>query len=345
MTDKTASPPGPDDEPIDAQFEPAPDPAPAPKGPGGPGWPGVTLAAAIAALLGAGGGMLGAGLGRDGPPAGNPVAVQFAALAERQEALEQRLSQTAPAAPELAGLIRELDEASRRLDEAMGEGTAFADLRAISDRLDALERAEAGETAQTDAIRALEVRLSALETRLAEAVARLPGPEALRRAEAAQALAAIDRAARRGEGFESDYRALRAAAPDTESVRRLTPFIGGVPTLSALQASFTAMRADALQAHANAAASQTQLSWLNRVFGDAVTVRPADSGDDPVSAALDRASRQLSAGDLAGAVTALSALTGPAADVAGGWTREANRRITLDAALEAVRLSLIEPEN
>jgi hypothetical protein len=346
MTDKSASTPGLDDEPIDAHFEPASNLLPPTAHPAaGPGWTGVMLAAAIAAVAGAGGGLLGARLTPAGAPSTSPVAGQFAALAERQEALERRLLQTAPAMPDLASLIRELDEASRRLDEAMGAGTAFADLRAISGRLEALELAEAGETEQTGAIRALEGRLGALEARLAEAVARLPGPEALRRAQAAQALAAIDRAARRGEGFETDYRALRAAAPETENVRRLTPFISGVPSLAALQAGFTSMRSDALRAHRDGAESSAQLSWLGRVFGDAVTVRPATAGDDPVIAAFDRASRQLSAGDLAGAVTALSGLTGPAGEVAEGWTREANRRISLETALEAVRLSLIEPEN
>ena len=53
----------------------------------------------------------------------------------------------------------------------------------------------------------------------------------------------------------------------------------------------------------------------------------------------------LAAGDLAASVKALSTLEGSAASAAQDWTRQANRRITLEAVLEDVRLSLTEPEN
>jgi len=283
------------------------------------------------------------------------VEARLAALSDRQDALERELAEGAAPAPELAGLIRDLDDASRRFDEALAGGAGLADLRDLSARIEALEtRAsdmpdEAGARAETSVLEARLAALeaAALEAALAEAAEPAPDPNAERRAEAAAAFAAIETAAARGAAFEADYRALRAAAPNTESVRRLAPFVSGVQTVPALQAGFAAMRADALAAHDAAGAPETdsQLSWLNRLFGDAVTVRPAGERTDPVAGALDTAGRAVQSGDLAAAVEALSALSEAPARAAQGWTREANRRITLEAVLEEVRLSLIEPEN
>lgn len=364
MTDTTSQPPDPQpdlqDEPIDAQFEPAVEPAPAAQAGSGPGWLGLGVASVLAAFIGAAGGIYGAGQFGGVPPAGaassDAVEARLAALADRQNALERELAEGAAPAPELAGLIRDLDDASRRFDEALAGGAGLADLRDLSARIEALET-RASETpgtagADTAGTSAIEARLAALEVAaleaaLAEAAEPAPDPNADRRAEAAAAFAAIELAAARGADFEAEYRALRAAAPNTESVRRLVPFISGVKTVPALQAGFAAMRTDALAAHeaADAPESDSQLSWLNRLFGDAVTVRPAGERKDSAAHALDTAGRAVQTGDLAAAVEALSALSEPAARAAQGWTREANRRITLEAVLEEVRLSLIEPEN
>ncbi|MFN3313839.1 MAG: COG4223 family protein [Hyphomonas sp.] len=357
MTDtsptQTDPPERPQDEPIDAQFEPAPEPVATPARAAGPGWLGLGVASVLAAVLGAAGGIYGAGQSGGAAPAmSDAVEARLAALTERQEALERQITEGAPA-PELAGLIRNVETVSRRLDEALAGETQLADIQALSARIEALEtRASGAPAADTESANALESRLAMLEARaleaaLAEAAEPEPDPDAERMADAALAFSAIETAAARGAAFEPGYRTLRAAVPEIESVRRLAPFVSGVQTVLALQNSFAAMRTEALEAHDAAAApgADSQLSWLNRLFGDVVTVRPAEERTDPVTDAFDTAGRAVQSGELSAAVEALSSLDGAPARAAQGWTREANRRITLEAVLDEVRLSLIEPEN
>lgn len=357
MTD--TSPPGqePNAEPIDAHFEPAPDPLPVKAKADGPGWGGVAVAAIAAALIGAAGGIFGRDLIL--PQKSSALEQQLADLTAQQAEFERRLTEMPEASDELSSLIGEVSSNSRKLNELLASGAGIPAIEGLTARLDALERIEPGEGATpAEALRtltALEARLSAMEQAAATAAAApisAPEPQAVpekdRQAEAALALSAIESAARRGTSFEADYRTLRAAAPGNQTIRRLAPYVSGVPTTSRLQADFPAMRAAVTAAGKTDAAAdqpQSQLSWLNRVFGDAVTVRPANKRENPVVTALDASSKALAAGDLAASVKALATLEGNAARAAQDWTREANRRITLEAVLEDVRLSLIEPEN
>ena len=92
-------------------------------------------------------------------------------------------------------------------------------------------------------------------------------------------------------------------------------------------------------------AACAHLSGDCNVFGDAVSVRPANGKHSATARALDAAAASLDAGDLAGSVKALRGLDAKAARAAEDWTRRANRRITLEEALEEVRLSLVEEGN
>lgn len=361
MTD--TSTPGPDlpEEPIDAHFEPAADPLPEKAKAGSPGWGGVAIAAALAALVGAAGGIFGRDLIL--PERTTALDRQLADLTAQQAEFERQISEMPEASDELSSLMGEVSANSRKLNELLSSGAGMPAIERLTARIDALETIEPGEGATpAEALRtltALEARLTAMEAAAAVAAAMpapAPEPEAEpeteraeeRQAAAALALSAIESAARRGAGFEADYRTLRAAVPSNQTVRRLAPYITGVPTASKLQADFGAMRAAVTAAGKTDAATdtpQSQLSWLNSIFGDAVSVRPANKRDNPVTSALDASSRALAAGDLAASVKALSTLEGSAARAAQDWTREANRRITLEAVLEDVRLSLVEPEN
>lgn len=357
MTDTSTTGPELPEEPIDAQFEPAPDPLPGAARPAGPGWGGVAIAAVIAALVGAAGGIFGGDLILPGKTAA--FEAELAGLAAQQADFERRISEMPEASDDLSSLMGDVSSNSRALNELLASGAGIPAVERLTARIEALESIEPGEGATpAEALRtitALEARIAALETAAATAAATpapAPQPEAEpeedRQAEAALALSAIESAARRGTGFEADYRTLRAAVPANQTVRRLAPYVSGVPTSSRLQADFAAMRAAVTAAgksDAAAQAPQSKLSWLNRVFGDAVTVRPANKRENPVTAALDAASKALAAGDLAASVKALSTLEGSAARAAQDWTRQANRRITLEAVLEDVRLSLTEPEN
>lgn len=341
MTDDPFRDDDPANGPIDAQFEPAPAGPDQPVRPG-PGWPALAGASAAAALIGAVAGIFGAGLI---PPAGGSDLARLEGQVQQvmavQAAIEEKLSEPAAASAELAGLIRELDAVSRRLDEAIAAGGDPDALDDINDRLDALE-----DRAPRADVRTLMDRLARLETATEAAAARSSAAieSSGNRAEAALALSAIEAATRRGAGFESDYRALRNALPQNTEIQRLAPFVAGVTALTSLQAEFPKVRAAVLAA-ATPENPSSRLSWFDRAFGDAVSVRPANGKHGETAKALDAAAAALTAGDLKASVKALSGLDAAAARAAEDWTRRANRRITLEDALEDVRLSLAEGGN
>lgn len=336
--------------PIDAQFEPAPaDPDKAARP--GPGWIGLGAAAVLAALIGAVAGIYGADYVRPNSTAELAAAQKrlesrLGEVIASQAAIDQKLSEPAAASAELAGLIRELDTVSRRLDQAIAAGGDPAALAAVTARLDALEgRAPSMTVSASGEVAALTSRLASLEASTqAAAETSAAIAQSGNRAEAALALSAIEAATRRGTGFEADYRALRNAAPGNDPIKRLAPYISGVTALTALQAEFPKVRAAVLAA-ATPETTSARLSWVDKMFGDAVSVRPANGKHSATARALDAAAASLDAGDLAGSVKALNGLDAKAARAAEDWTRRANRRITLEEALEDVRLSLMEGGN
>lgn len=160
--------------------------------------------------------------------------------------------------------------------------------------------------------------------------------------EAAFALAAIESASARGEPFPADYRDLRDTMPDSAPVRALASIAEmSAPTLNMLAADFPDLRAAAVKA-APKPSEPGALGWLNRTFGDAVTVEPANGEASSTEAQLDTASRALKAGELEEAVEALSALDAEPQDVFADWTSSAKARIKLDKTLVAVRRAMIE---
>lgn len=329
---------------IDAQFEPAPPAPEAAPAPGAPGWLALAAVGVISALIGAGTGAWGGKALSDSSADVAELEARLDEITAVQASIGEQLSQPAAASAELAGLIGELDAVSQRLDLALAAGGDPAALEGLLDRLTALEARVPTVPAPDPQVAYLTERLRNIEAEREAAEAQSKAAEAIgNRADAALALSAIEAATRRGAGFEADYRALRKAAPDSEAVRRLAPFITGVPALTALQAEFPAVRAAVIDA-ATPAPSE-KLSWVDRFFGEAVSVRPAGGSHPETTKALDRASAALSSGDLSGAVQALARLDAAAARGAEGWTQRANRRITLEAALEDVRLSLAEGGN
>lgn len=160
--------------------------------------------------------------------------------------------------------------------------------------------------------------------------------------EAALALSAIETASARGDRFEADYRDLRAAMPESATVRALsaaatTP----VPTLNDLRADFPALRAAAIKASPKPT-EPGAVGWLNRTFGDAITVKPAKGEAGSTETRLDDASHALKSGELPAAIDALTALDTAPKDVFADWITSANARITLDTNLADLRQTMIE---
>ena len=381
MTDDTSpeSPAGSvEDEPIDADFEPAPDEKTLRKGAGGPGW----LGAGVMSLMAAGiGGIIGIGAHVFLPSGLGDPGEEVAALNARLDKLEQ------DAPNDRAALKAGIDALANRIDSLPDASGSRVDLSGVEARLQALESVDPGETVAPEelarALAALTDRIGALEARpepvdvtdrvaalerdfatlrdstleqtkqgrsLADMLARVQTEQSDARAaaasassvaEAALALSAIEAASRQGRPFEADYRALRAALPTSGAVRALGPLAPtGAPTLGELKDQF---------ATANEAARRTvpvedsgRWGWINKFFGGAVTVRKADGSDADPFALLSRAAEALEEGDLEDAVAYTARLDGAPGAAMSGWTEAAKRRISLETSLEAVRLALAD---
>ena len=367
-------------EPIDADFELAPEEGKSPKSGNGPGWLGAGVMSVMAAGIG---GLIGIGAHIVLPSGLGDAGEEVAALNDRIGKLEQ----SAP--DDRAALKAGIDALANRIDNlpAGGGDSPPVDLTGIIARLDALESVEVGDTVAPEdmarALGALSDRLDTLEARpvpvdlsarvtalereietlrdstleqtrqgrsLADMLARVQTEQSDARAEAASAssiaeaalaLSAIEAASRRGEPFESDYRALRSALPKADDVRALGPLATeGAPTLAELKDSF-GTAADAARRTVPTEDSG-RWGWINKFFGGAVTVRKADGTDADPFALLSRAAEALEKGDLEAAVSYTSRLDGPPGTAMSGWTEDAKRRITLEDSLEAVRLALAD---
>ncbi len=331
--------------PIDAQFEPAPtQPDAASLRSGRPGWIALATTGIAAALIGAVAGIYGADILRLENKAQKRLEQRLDQVAAVQAAIDEKLSKPAAASAELAGLISELDAASRRLDAAVTAGGDPEAIAALTARIDAIEKRVPSALSglpSTD-VTALTTRLESLEeaNKTAFQETRAAVRSSGERANAALALSSIEAAVRRGTGFEADYRALRKAVPDNDNVKRLAPYVSGVTALTKLQSEFPAVRTAVLAA--TTPQTSGKLSWVDKAFGDAVSVRPANGKHTATTKALDAASAALANGDLAACLDALAPLDAPGARAAEDWTGRAKRRITLEEALEDVRLSLAD---
>lgn len=369
-----------EDEPIDAHFEPAPEETKSSRFAGGPGWLGAgvmsLMAAGLGGIIGIGANMLlPSGLGnageevaalnsrldrleQSGPDERAALKAGIDALANRIDSLPATSSGSDPV--DLSGI-----EARLRALESVEVGDTVAPeeltraLAALSERIDTLEtrpmppdvsaRMEALEKEfatfresvleQTRQGRSLADMLAKVQTEQSDA--RAAAASASELAAAALALSAIEAASRRGDPFETDYRALRAALPDSDAVRTLGPLAAtGAPTFDELKDQFAVANEAARKAAP--VEESGRWGWINKFFGGAVTVRKADGSDADPFAVLSRAGEALEEGDLEGAVAYTARLDGASGAAMSAWTEAAKRRISLETSLEAVRLALAD---
>lgn len=221
----------------------------------------------------------------------------------------------------------------------------------VIDRLEALENAitkfpEGQTSLQGDATR-LTSELNTLrsdieslrsELRAAQSVEDEAPGTSVNAADAALALSAIEAAARRGRPFLSGYQRLITALPNERAVMALAPLAAtGAPTLTNLSEQFPTLERHALDVDADAIGETA--GFMRGLFGDSLKVRR----DGELSSAdlLEAASLALKEGDLERSVIELEKLAPAPKAVFSEWLESANSRLSLENALEALRLVMI----
>lgn len=219
-------------------------------------------------------------------------------------ALEARLSRLEQKTPDTQGLATRMDALSGRLDALSGRD--FGANTQLLQRLDADE-----------------ARLSALERNAAQASAE--AKQAARLARIQAAVVALNAGQPLGEipGAPAAVGRFAAAAPPTEAALRLAFPKAEHAALSASQPDTT---------------GKPFLSQLVTRAESLVTVRRGDHVliGDSAAGVLARARVALDAGDLAGAVSAVSVLSGPAASAVADWRADAQSLLDARAGLAAM---------
>lgn len=214
--------------------------------------------------------------------------------------------------------------------------------QAESERIQALEaRLAAAESRGPDAT-ALGERLASLEKNLAEATAKREAPQAMM-----LAVAQLRQRADSGLPFAVEWKTLTTLLGNDPALADARALVAsragtGAPTLLQLRERFGASASHAARA---ALAPEGADIWSRTLqnLSSLVTLRRTDApaGDMSAQAQLARSEALLKSGDLAGAVAALDALTGAAADAMANWRNDAKARVALDRGLSELTASAL----
>ena len=274
---------------------------------------------------------------------------QLSELAQQQSTLDQRLAH-------LEQQMKSVATPQWMQEEAQA-------MRALSDRVTALQSrapdaadqkqlAALNETIKKlqDTVGVLDQRLDRLEARR-ETVAMARSEQALLLA-VGQLRAAIDR----GRGFSAELDTVKALGRDrpelSAPVSTLAPAAAqGIPSVAMLTQRFRDEVAPAVlhapEADAAPAPSDSLGARILARLRALVTIRRvadrsagAGAGGDAVSIAVGRTEAALAQGDLAGAVSALSALTSQQRAPAQEWLAAAHRRLDAEDALDKLTADL-----
>jgi hypothetical protein len=161
-------------------------------------------------------------------------------------------------------------------------------------------------------------------------------------ARAAFAVAAAAEASRSSGPFEQAYSSLQALLPEDENVLALAPLARtGAPTRQELRERFDVIDNDIIRAARIQQAGAGFWGRMQAALADWIVVRRVGQSElDTPDGVVELASQRLDADDLAGAIEALSRLSGPSRQAADRWITNAQRRLEIDQRLAAVRTEL-----
>ncbi|MET0181710.1 MAG: mitofilin family membrane protein [Caulobacterales bacterium] len=318
-------------EPIDVEFEPAEHRRPYRRSPEGVGY-GTALTLAV---LAAGGGAAAGAFAPRVPEVRSvmdqmmpePGAQPASTSATNTAALEQRIAALESSVNAPLGEIASAEG---------GGGTAarvFAlqsNLQRMQDQLQQIPSSTeiAGLTAEVQRMQQELPRIEASSRTAAEA------------ARAAFAVAAAADASRSSGPFEQSYASLQALLPQDPNVLALAPLSRtGAPTRNELRDDFADIELNIIRAARQSQAGAGFWGRIQAALAQWVTVRRKGEGDTPAGV-VERAQHRIAADDLAGAITELSKLSGPARQVAEPWLRDARKRLEIDTRLAAIRTEL-----
>ena len=285
-----------------------------------------------------------------------PAVPALAPLEQRIAALESRR----PAAPDLAPLEQQIVALKAQVAAIPASAGAAEDLAPLEKQVSGLERQVQDLSSLGAQLDTLRQQLVAQQTDFGRRVTQLAADQqqfasriksqdssvaarlraVQQQASAAAAVAEKDGAAGSGAGRA---RRVGRGTPDRYAVTGLRPALARFaeakpPTEAALRLGFPAAARAALAAGQPDSAGKPFGERLWQRAQGLITIREGDRVivGDPAAGPLAQAQDRLDAGDLAGAVAAVSTLTGPAAQAMAGWLAEAKALLAAPTALDTM---------
>ncbi|HEY0835141.1 MAG TPA: mitofilin family membrane protein, partial [Azospirillum sp.] len=289
---------------------------------------------------------------------------QLQQIADRVGKLEQRPAANGAASngassadvQALAGKVTALEQ---RVASAPAPANNTDAVKALTDRLAALEQKAGGADQAAQQAQQLAQRIAGLEQKVGANAAAAQDVSALKQEVAGlakQAEGKRDAAATaqtlvlaagqlRGalagsQPFQAELQTVRALGLDDPQVKAaldsVAPFAAkGIPTQAQLAERFDPLATDIVKA----AQKGEGANWIDQVTGalsTLVTVRRQGGGivGDTADATVARAEAAMNQGNLAVAVEELSKLQGPAAQAAAGWLADARARLAANQATQ-----------
>ncbi len=307
------------------------------------------------------------------PPAdaNTKFADDLAALAARVDLLSALPEGAGPDGEETSALSARLRSFEQSLANLRsGQSTRAEALAALTTRLTALETATSEDgSVDTSELVSLHEDISALRTELAEAVSgsteRIKLLETRQAAsqsnradnqssgKAALALLVLESASARGVPFSDIIPALEAAGADAGrliDLRAIAPT--GAPTRAKLQDMlYGGLLAARPQTGEGTSAGETSTDdgwgWVRRTFGDSVKITRSGApttnrSDQTLEETAKNARALLANGNISAAMAQIDKLDNAEQVAFADWRAAADRRIRLDAALIALRASMLE---
>jgi hypothetical protein len=143
-----------------------------------------------------------------------------------------------------------------------------------------------------------------------------------------------------GRPFAAEYQALLSLAHDHPEVTAAAQPLAEPATSGVASRAALAERLHQLAPQIATAKPPPGSSWRSQIVArlrSLVTIRRIDgAAQSPAEAKVNAAERAMASGDLAGAVDALSGLTGPPQAAAEPWLRMARQRLAIESALRQV---------
>lgn len=289
------------------------------------------------------------------------------ALAERAAALESESRAAAlRAQQEIGQLARRLSEAERALEAARAQGAAptvetARALKTLEERIAALESRVAvpPRIVEAPAAAAADPRVDSLAASLREATQRLArietGQAEVQRGTnlGADSSALMLAAAQLGNAlaspgpFATEIAVLRTLGANDPKIAEAIALLAshaerGIATRDALARRFESVAAELARSEIVSADGDLFGRAIARIAAIISIRRTGDVPGATPGAVAARTESRLMQGDLAGAVTTLSALTGRPAEIAGPWLAEARARLLADQALAQLTARTLE---